>query len=128
MLSAAGVKRAHYDFADGSGMSTYNRLAPRGTVTFLRWVAMQPWGKAWRASLPVGGVDGTIARRFTGTALEERIFAKTGSLNASSALSGTMIAASGRTLTFATFANDIPEGSNASRAVDAALIVIAASN
>ena len=39
-------------------------------------------------------------RRFRGTALEGRLFAKTGTLNATSALSGYMIARSGRTLLF----------------------------
>ena len=98
MLERAGVPRADYDFSDGSGMSTYNRVAPRGVVAFLRWAAAQPWGAAWRATLPVGGVDGTLARRFRGTALEARLFAKTGTLNATTALSGYMIARSGRTL------------------------------
>ncbi len=36
MLEQAGVPRTAYDFSDGSGMSTYNRAAPRGVVTFLR--------------------------------------------------------------------------------------------
>jgi serine-type D-Ala-D-Ala carboxypeptidase/endopeptidase (penicillin-binding protein 4) len=128
MLERAGVPRAHYDFADGSGMSTYNRVAPRGVVTFLRWAAVQPWGGKWRSTLPVGGVDGTLATRFRGTTLERRVFAKTGSLNATSALSGYMIAKSGRTLIFATYANDIPEGAGASKAVDAALELIAGEN
>ena len=128
MLERAGVPRSSYDFSDGSGMSTYNRVAPRGMVVFLRWVASQPWGGAWRSSLPVGGVDGTLARRFGGTSLEKRIFAKTGTLNASSALSGYMIAKSGRTLLFSAYANDIPEGARATDAMDAALVMIAEAN
>jgi D-alanyl-D-alanine carboxypeptidase/D-alanyl-D-alanine-endopeptidase (penicillin-binding protein 4) len=128
MLARAGVKRASYDFSDGSGMSTYNRVAPRGMVVFLRWAAGQPWGATWRASLPVGGVDGTLAKRFGGTALEKKIFAKTGTLNASSALSGYMIARSGRTLLFSAFANDIPEGARATDAMDAALLMVAEAN
>ncbi|HEX8064489.1 MAG TPA: D-alanyl-D-alanine carboxypeptidase/D-alanyl-D-alanine-endopeptidase [Allosphingosinicella sp.] len=128
MLAKAGVPRAAFDFSDGSGMSTYNRVAPRGMVIFLRWAAGQPWSPAWRASLPVGGVDGTLARRFKGTALEKRIFAKTGTLNASSALSGYMIAKSGRTLLFSAYANDIPEGAAATSAMDAALVLIAEAN
>jgi serine-type D-Ala-D-Ala carboxypeptidase/endopeptidase (penicillin-binding protein 4) len=124
MFGAAGVLPRYYHFADGSGMSTYNRIAPRGMVTLLRWIAAQPWGAQWRATLPVGG-EGMLARRYAGTALAGRIFAKTGTLNATSALSGMMIGKSGRTLTFAAFANDIPEGDNASRAVDAALLAIA---
>lgn len=128
MLERAGVPRSSYDFSDGSGMSTYNRVAPRGMVIFLRWAAAQPWGAEWRASLPVGGVDGTLARRFGGTALEKRVFAKTGTLNASSALSGFMTARSGRTLLFSAYANDIPEGAAATVAIDAALVLIAEEN
>jgi D-alanyl-D-alanine carboxypeptidase/D-alanyl-D-alanine-endopeptidase (penicillin-binding protein 4) len=128
MLERAGVPRTAYDFSDGSGMSSYNRVAPRGMVVFLRWAAAQPWGAAWRSSLPVGGVDGTLARRFKGTALENRLFAKTGTLNASSALSGYMTAKSGRTLLFSAYANDIPEGAAATVAMDAALVLVAEAN
>jgi D-alanyl-D-alanine carboxypeptidase/D-alanyl-D-alanine-endopeptidase (penicillin-binding protein 4) len=124
-LDTAGVPLRQADFSDGSGMSTYNRVSPRGAVRFLGWAARQPWGAAWRATLPVAGVDGTLARRFKGTLLEGRLFAKTGSLNQASALVGYMIAKSGRTLLFAVFANDIPEGAPALRAIDAALAVAA---
>jgi D-alanyl-D-alanine carboxypeptidase/D-alanyl-D-alanine-endopeptidase (penicillin-binding protein 4) len=128
MLERAGVPRTSYDFSDGSGMSTYNRVAPRGVLTFLRWVSSQPWGPAWRATLPVAGADGTLARRFRGTALEGKLFAKTGSLNATSALSGYMIGKSGRTLLFSIFANDIPDGASATRFMDSALELIAEAN
>ncbi len=128
VLARAGLRRTDYDFSDGSGMSTYNRVTPRGVVTLLRWGAAQPWGAAWRATFPVGGVDGTLARRFRGTALEGRIFAKTGSLNATSALSGYLIARSGRTLTFSFYANDVPDGASATATMDAALVLIAEQN
>lgn len=126
MLTEAGVPRTAYDFSDGSGMSTYNRVAPRGMTIFLRWIATRPWGAAWRATLPIAGVDGTLSKRFKGTALEGRLFAKTGTLNASSALSGYMTARSGRTLIFSIFANDMPQGVSATGTMDAALEMIAA--
>lgn len=128
VLAQAGVPRAAFDLSDGSGMSSYNRIAPRGMVALLRWIAAQPWGAAWQATLPVGGVDGTLARRFGGTALKGKLFAKTGTLNASAALSGYLIARSGRTLTFSCYANDIPGDGNATKAMDAALALIAAEN
>ena len=128
MLEQARIPRTGYDFSDGSGMSTYNRVAPRAMVGFLRWAAAQPWGAAWRSTLPVGGADGTLARRFRGTPLEGRIFAKTGTLNATHALSGYMTARSGRTLLFSAFANDVPEGAGATEAMDAALAMIADEN
>ena len=128
MLDRAGVPRADYDFADGSGMSSYDRVAPRGAVIFLRWVAAQPWGALWRATLPVGGEPSTLGRRFRGTPLEGKLFAKTGTLNQSNALSGYMIGKSGRMLTFSAFANDVPEDVHATRAIDAVLNLITAEN
>lgn len=128
MLAGAGVPRWAYDFSDGSGMSTYNRVAPRGVVVFLRWVAAQPWGAAWRSTLPNAGADGTLARRFKGSPLEGKLFAKTGTLNATNGLSGYMIGKSGRTLTFSAYANDVPEGVVATKAMDAALELVAGEN
>jgi serine-type D-Ala-D-Ala carboxypeptidase/endopeptidase (penicillin-binding protein 4) len=128
MLAAASVPRSGFDFSDGSGMSTYNRVSPRAAVTLLRWVALQPWGAAWRSTLPVAGMDGTLANRFKGGPLERRLFAKTGSLNAASGLAGYMVARSGRTLVFAAYANDMPDGVPASKAIDSALELVAAEN
>ena len=124
----AGAMRAGYDFSDGSGMSSYNRLSPRAAVSLLRWAQSQPWGAAWRASLPVGGIDPGLRRRFAGTPLQNRIFAKTGTLNATHALSGYLVAASGRELAFSILANDVPDGASALRAIDAALLSIAEAN
>ncbi len=128
MLERAGVPRSAYDLSDGSGMSTYNRVAPRGMVKLLRWIAAQPWGASWRSTLPVAGVDGTLAKRFRGTLLQGRLFAKTGSLNATAALSGYLIAKSGRTLLFSAYANDVPEDVSATKPMDAALQLIAQEN
>ena len=128
LFAEAGIPREGYDFSDGSGMSTYNRVSPRAAVILLRWIAVQPWGKAWYASLPIAGVDGTLKRRFIGTPLAANLTAKTGSLNATNALSGTFRAASGQTLTFAFFANDVPDGQSAVPAMEAVLLLIAASN
>lgn len=126
----AGVSAQRFILADGSGMSTYNRLSPDTTVALLRFAAQQEWGARWRETLPIGGVDGTLARRFVGTPLEGRIFAKTGSLNASRALSGYLLGASGEMLVFSAFANDIPPGQDdaAVAALDAALVAIAAAH
>ena len=52
----------------------------------------------------------------------------TGTLNATNALSGYLIAASGKELTFSVFANDVPDGGTALPAMDEALLAIAAAN
>jgi serine-type D-Ala-D-Ala carboxypeptidase/endopeptidase (penicillin-binding protein 4) len=128
MMDAAGVPPAQWSLSDGSGMSTYNRLSPRGIVRLLRWIEGQPWGSAWRATLPVAGVDGTLDDRFKGTALEGRLFAKTGTLNATNALSGWLVTKSGRTFAFSAYANDVPYDVSGTGAIDAALLTIAVEN
>ncbi|MBY9065615.1 D-alanyl-D-alanine carboxypeptidase/D-alanyl-D-alanine-endopeptidase [Hyphomonas sp. WL0036] len=129
LAAEAGLTRTEIELFDGSGMSSYNRVTPRGMVAFLRWAETQPWGEAWRAALPVGGADGTLARRFKGTSLEGKVYAKTGSLHGVNALSGYMTAKSGRVLVFAIFANDRPaEAPSIIAEMDAALVQIAEEN
>lgn len=128
VLTKAGITPAAAEFADGSGMSTYNRVSPRGAVRLLTWAKSQPWAATWRASLPVGGVDGTLRRRFAETAVAGKVFAKTGTLNATNALSGYVTAASGRELTFSILANDVPADGRAVPVIDELLAVIAAAN
>lgn len=126
-LDDIGVERASYDLADGSGLSNYNRVTPATVTALLRHAAMAPWGDAYRASLPVGGDSvGTLKHRFRGTALEGKIFAKTGTLNHADALSGYMQARSGQTLVFSIIVNDRPLGSpSAMPKIDSALLSIA---
>ncbi|WP_294312381.1 D-alanyl-D-alanine carboxypeptidase/D-alanyl-D-alanine-endopeptidase [uncultured Sphingomonas sp.] len=127
-LARAGVATPAFDFADGAGMSNYNRVTPRATVALLRWATTQPWGAAWRATLPIAATDGTLTRRFVGTPLAGRLSAKTGTLNAANALSGYLTAASGRTLIFSAYANDMAGDASATAAIDAALVAVAAAN
>ena len=78
---------------------------------------------------PVGGTDGSLKRRFRGTILESNIFAKTGTLKGTNALSGYMVAASGQTLAFSVIANERPLAvSSATPMMDAALVRIAEGN
>jgi D-alanyl-D-alanine carboxypeptidase/D-alanyl-D-alanine-endopeptidase (penicillin-binding protein 4) len=128
MMRSAGAARTGWDLSDGSGMSSYNRVSPRAVAALLRWAETQSWGAAWRATFPVAGVDGTLARRFRGTPLEGRLSAKTGTLNATNAVSGYLVAHSGRTLIFSFYANDVPADAGATRYMDEALVLIAAEN
>lgn len=127
-LEDVGVARTSYDFADGSGLSSYNRVSPATVTALLRHAAAAPWADAYRASLPVGsGSVGTLKYRFRGTALESKIVAKTGTLNHADALSGYMQAKSGQTLVFSIIVNDRPlESDSAASRIDSTLLKIAA--
>ncbi|MEM9179873.1 MAG: D-alanyl-D-alanine carboxypeptidase/D-alanyl-D-alanine-endopeptidase [Pseudomonadota bacterium] len=125
-LTEAGVTDQGITLHGGSGMSIYNRISPRAMVRLLAFAAEQPWFAAWLADQPIGGVDGSLERRFTGTALDGKIFAKTGTLNGANALAGVMTAASGRQLLFSIIANDRPPATRSAIAeMDAALVAIA---
>ncbi|MDP3492686.1 MAG: D-alanyl-D-alanine carboxypeptidase/D-alanyl-D-alanine-endopeptidase [Hyphomonadaceae bacterium] len=129
MLTDVGVDRAGWDLSDGSGMSIYNRVTPRTVARLLHWISRQGWAETFRTTLSVGGVDGTLRRRFAGTPLEARVFAKTGTLNGVNALSGFMLTKSGRMLIFSAFANDRPsKAGSAIAAMDAALVQISETN
>jgi serine-type D-Ala-D-Ala carboxypeptidase/endopeptidase (penicillin-binding protein 4) len=129
MLDPLGIGRAEVELFDGSGLSPYNRVTPAATVKFLRWTASQPWADAFRATLPVGGRDGSLKRRFRGTPLEGRIFAKTGTVQGVNALSGFMEASSGKRLVFSVIANERPaDADSVIPVIDRLLLDIAAAN
>jgi len=105
-LISAGIDEGDFNFYDGSGLSTGDLITPRAATQLLAYAAKQSWGAAFRATLPVGGTDGSLASRFAGAAVKGRVFAKTGTLNETNALSGYLQAASGKTLVFSILVND----------------------
>ena len=127
MLDETGANRMEWDLSDGSGMSFYNRVTPRMVARFLQWTGKQSWAEDFRSTLAVGGVDGTLSRRFRDTPLQGRIFGKTGTLTGTNALSGFLLTAKGQVLVFSAYANDRPEeAGSATNALDVALQQIAA--
>ncbi|MGD0829960.1 MAG: D-alanyl-D-alanine carboxypeptidase/D-alanyl-D-alanine-endopeptidase [Terracidiphilus sp.] len=99
-LLNAGIDDADFFLYDGSGLSHGNLLAPRAITQLLVYAAHQPWGPAWRQTLPIAGVDGTLDYRFRASPLQSHLWAKTGTHDEADALSGYLTAASGKTLAF----------------------------
>ncbi len=112
-LVDAGVSDDDFFLYDGSGMSSDDRIAPRALTQLLVYAARQPWGAEWRDTLPVAGVDGTLAGRFKNSPLKGRLWAKTGTHNEGNALSGYLKAASGKTLAFSIIVDGHRPGSEA---------------
>ena len=126
-LVNAGVDNDSFFLYDGSGMSPDDRISPRAFTGLLAYASKQPWGEPWRATLPVAGVDGTLAARFKDSPLKGRMWAKTGTLNEVNTLSGYLTAASGKTLAFSILVNGRRPGSDAeAKALDKIAEAIAA--
>jgi D-alanyl-D-alanine carboxypeptidase/D-alanyl-D-alanine-endopeptidase (penicillin-binding protein 4) len=126
-MTGAGVNDEDFFLYDGSGMSPEDRIAPRAFTQLLVYAQRQPWGAAWRDTLPVAGVDGTLAARFKNSPLKGRMWAKTGTLNEVNSLCGYLTATSGRTLAFSILVNGHRPGSEAeAQAIDRIVEAIAA--
>jgi D-alanyl-D-alanine carboxypeptidase/D-alanyl-D-alanine-endopeptidase (penicillin-binding protein 4) len=116
-LLYAGLDPNDFVFYDGSGLSSHDLVTPRATVKLLQFATTQPWFAAWKASLPIGGEDGTLDFRFTKPPLKDHVFAKTGTEGEARALSGYLDCASGRTVIFSILVSNHLPGTTADRDV-----------
>jgi D-alanyl-D-alanine carboxypeptidase/D-alanyl-D-alanine-endopeptidase (penicillin-binding protein 4) len=118
-MTSIGVDDNDFFLYDGSGMSMDDRVAPRAYTKLLTWAAKQPWGQAWRDTLPVAGVDGTLNGRFRNSPLKGKLWGKTGTHNENDALTGYLKGASGKTVAFSIMVNGHRPGSHAeAQAID----------
>ncbi|HXZ27467.1 MAG TPA: D-alanyl-D-alanine carboxypeptidase/D-alanyl-D-alanine-endopeptidase, partial [Terriglobales bacterium] len=105
-LTQAGISPDDYFFADGSGLSRLNLVAPRAVVRLLQYASTQPWGQQFRQTLPVAGEDGTLVNRLKTAPAAGQVDAKSGALGHVSALSGYATTAAGEPLIFSILVNN----------------------
>ncbi|MCX7993792.1 MAG: D-alanyl-D-alanine carboxypeptidase/D-alanyl-D-alanine-endopeptidase [Fimbriimonadales bacterium] len=104
-LQQAGLEMGAVHIVDGSGLSRINGVSPENFVRLLEFMHRSSHAEAFRESLPVYGVDGTLRNRLRETPIQGNGFAKTGSLNRVSSLSGYLRTRSGRYLAFSIVMN-----------------------
>lgn len=133
VINALEVPTEEMVLGDASGLSPRNRVAPRQLAELVR-VLLRTDDRALRHvldGLPVAGLSGTLAGRyddggapaFAGAGL---VRAKTGTLNAVTALTGHVVTADGRHLVFSFIASGLAGTTEPAReAVDAAAAVLA---
>jgi D-alanyl-D-alanine carboxypeptidase/D-alanyl-D-alanine-endopeptidase (penicillin-binding protein 4) len=115
-----GIDARAVSFGGGAGGDRADFATPRAAVTLLRAMAARPEFPAYDAALPILGRDGTLAKAVgpesparghahakTGTYFVENGLEGTIVLT-SKALAGYMETASGRSLVFAAFVNNVP--------------------
>jgi len=100
-----GVPDAGWCLSDGSGLARTDLLTPQGLVALLVAMDRHPHAAAFRDSLAIAGVDGTLEKRMRGTPAERRVLAKTGTLPQANALAGYVTTTRGERLAFAIFVN-----------------------
>jgi D-alanyl-D-alanine carboxypeptidase/D-alanyl-D-alanine-endopeptidase (penicillin-binding protein 4) len=130
-LGQAGIPPDEALLEEGSGLSRGALLTPNATVTLLRFMDHHRHALAFRESLPVAGVDGTLRRRLQHEAAAGKVQAKTGTLRYVHTLSGYLTSAAAERLAFSIMLNNYtcPEGEAAARAdLDAIVLMLAESN
>lgn len=91
-----------FAITNGSGLYGANSVSARAVVALVGWILANPEIKPHiRAAMPVGGIDGTLAGRFTGPTMKGRVFAKTGTLDEAISLAGWVEMPDGRNVAFA---------------------------
>lgn len=114
-LEKQQIDFATWQFADGSGLSHYNRLHSNGISELLYVLQKEPYFQNFFESLPVGGntnrlVGGTLKDRFLEPELQQQIFAKTGYIHEVNTLSGYVTGKSGRDYIFSIMLEGREEG------------------
>jgi D-alanyl-D-alanine carboxypeptidase/D-alanyl-D-alanine-endopeptidase (penicillin-binding protein 4) len=104
-LRGQGVADGDIRLDQGSGQSRLERGKPRALVELLRSAWRHDTDRTFIDSLPVAGVDGTLAHRLQRGPAAGRAWLKTGTLSDTRALAGYVRGASGKVYAVAAFVN-----------------------
>ena len=110
-LATIGIPAGSYRADNGSGLFGASEVSAHQVVQLLK-AAYHDFrvGPDLLASLPVGGVDGTLAKRWHDHPARGRVRAKTGTLDRVTALAGYVGVDGAHELAFVVVTNDIPSG------------------
>jgi|CXWL01.1.fsa_nt_gi D-alanyl-D-alanine carboxypeptidase/D-alanyl-D-alanine-endopeptidase (penicillin-binding protein 4) len=118
-LASMGILPGSYEMSDGSGMSRNNRFTPTQLVRVLQAMYHHRWGDEFIRTLPYSGEpELSWRRRLADGKYRGNVFAKTGTLNGVSTLSGYARAASGKIYAFSILCNQARSVDAARRAQD----------
>ena len=123
-LRSQGLHDGDITIVLGSGQSRAERGKPRALVELLRTAWRSPGSQTLLDSLPIAGVDGTLANRMKSGAATGQAYLKTGTLSDTRALAGYVRAKSGKVYAVAMVVTDAEAG-RATSALDAVVEWIA---
>ncbi|MDQ3713593.1 MAG: D-alanyl-D-alanine carboxypeptidase/D-alanyl-D-alanine-endopeptidase [Acidobacteriota bacterium] len=113
---------------DGSGLSRHNLITPSSAVQLYTYMSKSRYADAWRNSLTIGAVDGTLKNRFRETVAAANVRGKTGTIDQVSALSGYVTTASGERLVFSILVNGVNNVRLRQAAIDEIVVALASFN
>jgi len=106
LAGVVGWKRDQFQVADGSGLSRRDTVTAHDMTRLLEHMFRQPYGLEYVRSLPYAGeADASLHARLTTAPYRGNVFAKTGTIEGVSTLSGYAKARSGRLYAFSILVN-----------------------
>ena len=117
MTEKVGASSTDVTAADGSGLSTLDRVTARSLVQLLSYAHRTGWSADFHASLPVAGESELLRHRMRYTPAQGNLHAKTGTTNDVIGLAGYVTAKDGEVLAFAFLYNGRDRW-NAKEAID----------
>jgi D-alanyl-D-alanine carboxypeptidase/D-alanyl-D-alanine-endopeptidase (penicillin-binding protein 4) len=101
-----GINTDGMVMVDGSGLSRLNLVSPRHFISLLNYMFKSKYYIPYFNSLPIAGVDGTLATRLKNTRAEAKIRAKTGYLTAVRSLCGYALTGDNEPVAFSIIVNN----------------------
>ncbi len=105
-LSTMGISEDEFLMHDGSGLSRVNLISPNSVGLLLRYMFKNEYFAYFFDSLPIGGIDGSLRKRMTGTPAQGSVFAKTGYVSHVRNLSGYAKSKDGEMFIFSILVNN----------------------
>ena len=106
ILNTMGINPNNMVMVDGSGLSRLNLVSPRQIVNLLSYMHKSDDYQRFYDSLPIGGVDGTLAERMKKSSAQNNVRAKAGYNENVSSLSGYLKTISGEQIVFSIIVNN----------------------
>ena len=112
---------------DASGLAAANRVSPEQLVDVVTGLSAEPAQDGVLDALPRPGEDSTLGERFPSPPARGAVAAKTGTLDQTVSLTGTVTTTSGRVLAFSVVCSEVDWQIEPARAaIDEAVAAVAA--
>lgn len=101
-----GINPENMIMVDGSGLSRLNLVTPKQIVSLLNYMYQNKYYLPFYNSLPIAGIDGSLANRMKNTKAENNVRAKTGYIGSARSLSGYVNTADNEPIAFSIIVNN----------------------
>ena len=116
-LSDLGVDTEAIVMVDGSGLARKNLVTPQAMVDTLQAMARSSSASAYRNSLAVAGVSGTLRNRFRDTSVAGKLWGKSGAISRNFTLAGYLEPENYPPIAFSIFINNIDQRGSVARSL-----------